>query len=502
VDAALGFYAQLQYVDLSHNQLISLPDRGFIQQKKLVELRLTNNKIFKVSNGTFDGLKTITILSLRKNFIEELGASVFTDLVRVEELDLGQNRIRSVDPGTFSGLQHLRVLYLDDNDLAEVPTPALAPLPHLAELSLAINNIKSLPPRAFAPITNLYSLDLHDCRISNISIVAFHGLESLRLLRLSGNALVVTPSSQLSGLERLEELSMGSNYIEVLGDRGFPGLRKLRALDLSNSPRLNLVSAQAFQDLSNLAWLSLSGSPSLSLQSGALLPLTGLRTAHLADLGWTRIDRDLVQWQNLHTLDLASNPLHCDCQLAWLRDVLIAAGNTSKAECATPASLNGKAVQHLPLGHLRCGTRASGEQTLLAGVCVLAGLVTALAIVAAVHCQRRICLSWPPCAGSRASPCCETDSCEKYRGGALTSPRGSPLEQGLEYGGVPGLEGGLQYPSPAQESIYCGGGGGGRGRGDELYYPSSTKSTYCEEDYFLTLSNDRKTFKPIRVCEI
>ena len=38
------------------------------------------------------------------------------------------------------------------------------------------------------------------------------------------------------------------------------------------------------------------------------------------------VPRDLVQWQNLHTLDLASNPLHCDCQLAWLRDVLIAAG--------------------------------------------------------------------------------------------------------------------------------------------------------------------------------
>ena len=45
------------------------------------------------------------------------------------------------------------------------------------------------------------------------------------------------------------------------------------------------------QDLSNLAWLSLSGCPSLSLQSGALLPLTGLRTLHLADLGWTQLDR-------------------------------------------------------------------------------------------------------------------------------------------------------------------------------------------------------------------
>ena len=70
VDAALGFYAQLQYADLSHNQLISLPDRGFSRQKKLIELRLSNNKIFKVTNSTFAGLKTVTILSLRKNFVE------------------------------------------------------------------------------------------------------------------------------------------------------------------------------------------------------------------------------------------------------------------------------------------------------------------------------------------------------------------------------------------------------------------------------------------------
>ena len=118
-----------RYVDLSHNQLISLPDRGFIQQKKLVELRLTNNKIFKVrkitfveqqtniinidsqvSNGTFDGLKTITILSLRKNFIEELGASVFTDLVRVEELDLGQVSLHPHHDCQVRCVSHLIIL--------------------------------------------------------------------------------------------------------------------------------------------------------------------------------------------------------------------------------------------------------------------------------------------------------------------------------------------------------------------------------------------------------
>ena len=146
VDAALGFYAQLRYVDLSHNQLISLPDRGFIQQKKLIELRLSNNKIFKVTNSTFDGLKTVTILSLRKNFLEELSGSAFSGLASVEELDLGQNRIQTIAENTFLGLDHLRVLYLDDNDLQEVPSPALRPLPHLAELNLGLNNIKEILP--------------------------------------------------------------------------------------------------------------------------------------------------------------------------------------------------------------------------------------------------------------------------------------------------------------------------------------------------------------------
>ena len=36
----------------------------------------------------------------------------------------------------------------------------------------------------------------------------------------------------------------------------------------------------------------------------------------------------------------------------------------------------------------------------------------------------------------------------------------------------------------------------------DKYYSSNTKSTLCEDDYFLSLSKDRKTFKPIRVCEL
>ena len=142
VDAALGFYAHLQYVDLSSNQLISLPDRGFSQQKKLIELRLNNNKIFRLSNLTLEGLKTLNILSLRKNFIEEVSSNIFLGLKSIKELDLGQNRIRVISENAFTGLNNIRVLNLDDNDLINVPSDSFKHIPYLAELNLALNNFK------------------------------------------------------------------------------------------------------------------------------------------------------------------------------------------------------------------------------------------------------------------------------------------------------------------------------------------------------------------------
>ena len=97
VDAALGFYAQLQYVDLSHNQLISLPDRGFIQQKKLVELDLSKNKIVKVLNGTFDGLKNIYSLINSGKLLKVSHGGLFFHIKSAQQLDLRQNTIKPIN---------------------------------------------------------------------------------------------------------------------------------------------------------------------------------------------------------------------------------------------------------------------------------------------------------------------------------------------------------------------------------------------------------------------
>ena len=66
----------------------------------------------------------------------------------------------------------------------------------------------------------------------------------------------------------------------------------------------------------------------MRLAPGALASLSQLTSLHLADLDWRTVDRELVQWAGLQTLDLAYNPLECDCHLAWLREVIRVRTNT------------------------------------------------------------------------------------------------------------------------------------------------------------------------------
>ena len=94
-----------------------------------------------------------------------------------------------------------------------------------------------------------------------------------------------------------------------------------------------------------------------------------------------------------------------------------------------------------------------------------------------VHCRRRLCC--PTCRGWTGSQYCS----DKFPAGES--------ELGSEVTSDPGTDN-LYYTTDRSVADKL----------TELYYPSSTKSTYCEDDYFLSLSKDRKTFKPIRVCEL
>ena len=322
-------------------------------------------------------------------------------------------------------------------------------------------------------------------------------------------------------LERLEELTLGKNYFETVPDLAFRGLRKLRSLDLSECPKLRRVAARALEAASELTELSLSASRGVELAPGSLASLAQLTDLRLADLGWTSVPRDLAQWEGLQTLDLGYNPLVCDCGLAWLRDLLQPRpANTTRATCAAPAHLAARELRTVAAAELRCGGQLDPRQQLLAASCVLAALLTAAAIVVAVHCH---CCRRKPWRRSwwRSCRSCPGSSlhCDKYSSCQGSTGADSDLScTSTAVGALYGTGEQLYYASATSgEQLYYAEGRGARSslatlpdKLAELYYadtgqqPRRAQSAYCDpaDDYFLSLSKDRKTFKPIRVCEL
>ncbi|XP_063236899.1 slit homolog 1 protein [Bacillus rossius redtenbacheri] len=389
VDSAFQFYSELQYVDLSDNQLVSVPARSFDAQRKLTELHLHHNKISFVSNRTFSGLRALTVLSLRRNFLEEFPDQLFASLSRLEELDLGQNRISRVDARAFAGLASLKILYLDDNQLKVVPTPAFALLGGLAELHLGLNGFARLPDDAFAGLAKLAVLDLSGAGLVNVSEHAFRGLPALRYLGLADNRLSAVPTRQLQGLARLEELYLGQNDLEALPAGAFRGLANLRKLDVSGAPLLTTVERGALQDNLNLETLVLSSNKRLAaVEEGALEGLPNLRHLVLRDNAFASFPETLAAWPELRRIDLAENPLECRCGLLWLRD-LLARRNATQVLCAAPQHLKDRSLPALTDDELGCALHDTRQQAIIGALCGCAvAVLAALGFLAHRHRRR------------------------------------------------------------------------------------------------------------------
>lgn len=353
IDAAFQFYRDLQYIDLSVNHLVNIPNNSFANQEKLQELHLNKNKLSSFNNKTFKGLKSLTVLNLRENFIEQLPRGLFSVLTKLEEINLGQNRISKIDPLAFDGLTSLKILYLDDNLLNTVPTPSFPAIGSLAELHVGLNSFATLPDDAFSGLTKLSVLDISTAGLSDISPNAFRGLNVLRSLNLVGNQLHKIPTQQLSHLTRLEELTIGQNYFTTLEKDSFKGLTNLKKLDISGAPHLENIQKGAFSDNINIETIVLINNKKLeTVEDGALVGLPNLKHLVLRDNAFKTLTEPMVSWNVLKALELTDNPIVCDCQLLWLIK-LMSMKNLTNAYCTNPP-LRDRPLKTLSADDLGC----------------------------------------------------------------------------------------------------------------------------------------------------
>lgn len=287
---------------------------------------------------------------------------------------MGQNQIESISEDAFDTLVRLEVLHLDANKLASMVSLATAVLrpisATLTTLNVGRNAIQSLETDVFLPLVNLKQLNLTGCSIVNITNNAFRGLggliydpqSGLKNLSLSFNALDKFPVTALKQLHNLNKLEIGGNFIENLNEGDLAGLPHLRELDLSDSPNLVHLGSNLLAKNPALNVISVSACHQVWIEADAFtLPsIEGeerqLRL-RLSDLEWNEVPEDIVDWSQVSTIDLTSNPLDCDCKLLWLKDVLSAiehhrqsdanssSNDFSHVFCQHPYSLQGRPLQ-------------------------------------------------------------------------------------------------------------------------------------------------------------
>jgi len=307
VDASLSFYSDLEYLDITSNNLATLPDRAFSTQRVLVKLMISRNKISQLRERTFSGLAKLQVLHLEENLITRLPCRGFKQLHTLRELNLAGNIINEICREAFAGLSEVATIDLSDNIIENVPSEALKHMHKLAELKLAKNNLKIIPDNSFPGLNKLTVLDLSENYIEKIHEKAFPKKKSLRQLYLQNNSLYQVPGEAFRSLVKLEKLDIGQNMFTAVDERAFSSLKNLRRLEISGCLFLKYIKKDALQSL-----------------------------------------------QELEFIDLSNNPWHCDCNIQEMSEIIVRIVNKSahdipRVKCWDPSDIREKDITTLSI---------------------------------------------------------------------------------------------------------------------------------------------------------
>ncbi|XP_049878273.1 lutropin-choriogonadotropic hormone receptor-like [Pectinophora gossypiella] len=307
-------HAGLLQLDVSNNNITSVPRDALLPAVALRDLNLSANRLESVGGGAWGGA-ALARLWLDGCGLRRLPAHALRDLAHLHLLSAEDNELPEVSAEALSGARALRTLRLSRNLLRSLPAAALRHAPHLQALELAGNLVSELGEAALPALPALHTLNLKRNRITYIDEKAFVNTPALRVLRLEENLLTELPTA-VRLLPQLEDLSVASNRIEVCAEGALQGCRRLARLELQHNP-LSRLPPRALEHLPHLLTLVLSEARGLrwlpSLAGCARLRTLRVDRARLTALP-PRLCRHLPQ---LRTLDLKLNRLQ---EIPDLRD--------------------------------------------------------------------------------------------------------------------------------------------------------------------------------------
>lgn len=287
--------SQLLYLDMSFNQIRSLPSFFLHTMTLLKELNISNNCLEAFSVSLEAPINSLQTLDLSFNAIQNLSFEQNT-LHSLESLNLQGNYLSSLDSSVFNRLPNIRELHLQENYLRICDSqPEVRQRPQYHGCV------------SFSFIPTLLYLSLSENSLEFVPQYGFYG-SPIQVLDLSGNPGIYIHKNAFSGLETsLTYLTLKGNYLHTL-NTDLSVLSSLRIVDLSIN---RLTSLPLTNKDSSIEFLNLQNNSLVTLDYETVVALeTSLKTLYVGSNPLSCCTNpkflNMVQGSNVVIPDLAS----------------------------------------------------------------------------------------------------------------------------------------------------------------------------------------------------
>ncbi|XP_058466642.1 toll-like receptor 6 [Malaya genurostris] len=319
----------IEQLDLSMNNIWSLPDHLFCSLSGLRSLNISSNRlqdvndlgfrekpVMKKDNGTHNGSSVncnldLEDLDVSNNHFVLLPANGFGMLRRLKLLKIHDNEISMVGDKALNGLKELQILDLSSNKIVALPTDLFKdPSQSIQEIYLQNNSISVLSPGLFSKLEQLQALDLSMNQLTSawVNRDTFSGLIRLVLLNLANNKITKLESEIFSDLYTLQILNLRHNQLEIIAADTFSPMNNLHTLLLSHN-KIKYLDAYSLNGLYALSLLSLDNNVMTGIHPEAFRNCSSLQDLNLNGNELTQVPLALKDMRLLRTVDLGENSI-------------------------------------------------------------------------------------------------------------------------------------------------------------------------------------------------
>ncbi|XP_058788857.1 chaoptin isoform X2 [Phymastichus coffea] len=314
----MGLESSLELLDLSGNNLTSLPNRIFQQYDYLRTLIFAENHIvtfnpilnysaaevfngFQYSlyhldlsgqqNGQISLQDLRTMRNLRHLHISKMPGSTLSpnDFLEfgmdIKELRITQSNLQTIKNHAFQHVRGIKYLDFSENSISSIEDDAFSEVGNsLMILKIAHGlSLSELPNKPFKSLTNLQHLDFSNNKIRSMPETSFHFLKRIRRIELQDNEIDSIKKGTFQGdiHSSLEDVNFGYNRINSLATHTFVDLPILGTINLEDNTISN-IERRAFMNMNKLKYITLRGNKIKTMHDEAFQNLPELEFLDIA----------------------------------------------------------------------------------------------------------------------------------------------------------------------------------------------------------------------------